>query len=92
MNTNLSAAATFVFLIVPSLTVAQPPGAARLQTVFRTLDADSDQSLSTGEVLEATQRLLSLDSNGDGALDLEEMGGPAPIRGMIRQQLSLIHI
>ena len=86
MNTNLSAAATFVFLIVPSLTVAQPPGAARLQTVLRTLDADSDQSLSTGEVLEATQRLLSLDSNGDGALSLEEMGGPAPIRGMIRQQ------
>jgi hypothetical protein len=86
MKKNLSVVATFLFLIIPSLTVAQPPGAARLQMVFRTLDADSDQSLSTGEVLEATQRLLSLDSNGDGALSLEEMGGPAPIRGMIRQQ------
>ena len=83
----LTAAALLVSLILPGLATAQPPGAERLQTVLRTLDADNDQALSTGEVLAASERLLSLDSDGDGALSLEEMGGPAPIRGMIRQQL-----
>ncbi len=86
MNKNLTAAAMVFFLIPPSSAVAQPPGFERLQTVMRTLDADNDQSLSTDEVQEATQRLLSLDSDSDGALSLEEMGGPAPVRGMIRQQ------
>ena len=88
MNKYLTAVAILLSLTLPNLTVAQPlpPGMERLQTVIRTLDADNDQSLSTDEVQEATQRLLSLDSNSDGALSLEEMGGPAPIRGMIRQQ------
>ena len=86
MNKYLTAAAMLFFLIPPSPAVAQPPGFERLQTVMRTLDADNDQSLSTDEVQEATQRLLSLDSDSDGALSLEEMGGPAPVRGMIRQQ------
>ena len=83
----LTAAALLVSLTLPSLTAAQPPGLERLQTVFRTLDADDDQALSTDEVQAASERLLSLDSDSDGALSLEEMGGPAPIRGMIRQQL-----
>ena len=83
----LTAAALLVSLTLPSLTAAQPPDVARLQTVFRTLDADNDQALSTDEVQAAPERLLSLDSDSDGALSLEEMGGPAPIRGMIRQQL-----
>ena len=78
MNKYFTAAALLFFLVPPSLAVAQPPGFARLQTVIRTLDADNDQSLSTDEVQQATQRLLSLDSNSDGALSLEEMGGPAP--------------
>ncbi len=88
MKKYLTASAMLLSLTLPDLTVAQPlpPGMERLQTVIRTLDADNDQSLSTDEVQEATQRLLSLDSNSDGALSLEEMGGPAPIRGMIRQQ------
>ena len=83
----LTAAALLVSLSLPSLAAAQPPGMERLQTVFRTLDADDDQALSTDEVQAAAERLLSLDSDSDGALSLEEMGGPAPIRGMIRQQL-----
>ena len=82
----LTAAALLVSLSLPSLVAAQPPGMERLQTVFRTLDADNDQALSTDEVQAAAERLLSLDSDSDGALSLEEMGGPAPIRGMIRQQ------
>ena len=88
MKKYLTASAMLLSLTLPDLAVAQPlpPGMERLQTVIRTLDADNDQSLSTDEVQEATQRLLSLDSDSDGALSLEEMGGPAPIRGMIRQQ------
>ena len=81
-----SAAALLAFLMPPGTAVAQPADLARLQTVIRTLDVDADQALSTDEVQQATQRLLSLDSDGDGALSLEEMGGPARIRGMIRQQ------
>lgn len=91
MNKYIASAAQLLFLILPGLAAAQPlpPGLERLQTVMRTLDIDSDQALSTDEVQAATQRLLSLDSDGDGALSLEEMGGPAPIRGMIRQQYVL---
>ena len=79
---------SIVFPDSAGLAAAQPlpPGLERLQTVMRTLDADNDQTLSTDEVQAAAQRLLSLDSDGDGALSLEELGGPAPIRGMIRQQ------
>ncbi len=86
MSRYLIAAAVLLALIVASPSVAQSPGMARLQTVFQTLDADSDRALSTDEVQAARERLLTLDSNSDGALSLEEMGGPAPIRGMIRQQ------
>ena len=88
MKKYLTASAMLLSLTLPDLAAAQPlpPGMERLQTVIRTLDVDNDQSLSTDEVQEATQRLLSLDSDSDGALSLEEMGGPAPIRGMIRQQ------
>ena len=91
MNKYVTASAMLLSLPLPSLAVAQPlpPGLERLQTVMRTLDVDSDQALSTDEVQAATQRLLNLDSDGDGALSLEEMGGPAPIRGMIRQQYVL---
>ncbi|MYJ95869.1 MAG: hypothetical protein F4053_09870 [Proteobacteria bacterium] len=91
MNKYVTASAMLLSLTLPSLAVAQPlpPGLERLQTVMRTLDVDSDQALSTDEVQAATQRLLNLDSDGDGALSLEEMGGPAPIRGMIRQQYVL---
>ena len=91
MNKYPTASAMLLSLTLPSLAVAQPlpPGLERLQTVMRTLDVDSDQALSTDEVQAAAQRLLSLDSDGDGALSLEEMGGPAPIRGMIRQQYVL---
>ena len=91
MNKYITPAALLLSLILPGLAAAQPlpPGLERLQTVMRTLDVDSDQALSTDEVQAATQRLLSLDSDGDGALSLEEMGGPAPIRGMIRQQYVL---
>ncbi len=88
MKKYFSVSALLLSLTLPGLAVAQPqpPRMERLQTVIRTLDADNDRSLSTDEVQEAAQRLLSLDSDGDGALSLEEMGGPAPIRGMIRQQ------
>ena len=88
MKKYFSISALLLSLTPPGPAVAQPlpPGMERLQSVIRTLDADNDQSLSTDEVQEATQRLLSLDSDSDGALSLEEMGGPAPIRGMIRQQ------
>ncbi len=86
MNSYLTAAALLVFLIPSSPAVAQPADLARLQTVIHTLDVDGDEALSTDEVQQATERLLSLDSDSDGALSLEEMGGPAPIRGMIRQQ------
>ena len=86
MNNYLTAAALLVFLTPPGAAVAQPADLDRLQTVIRTLDVDGDQALSTDEVQQATQRLLSLDGDGDGVLSLEEMGGPAPIRGMIRQQ------
>ena len=91
MNKYVTASAMLLSLTLPSLAVAQPvpPGLERLQTVMRTLDANNDQALSTDEVQAAAQRLLSLDSDGDGALSLEEMGGPAPIRGMIRQQYVL---
>ena len=91
MNKYFTASAIWLSLTLPGLAVAQPlpPGLERLQTVMRTLDVDSDQALSTDEVQAAAQRLLSLDSDGDGALSLEEMGGPAPIRGMIRQQYVL---
>ena len=86
MKTHLTAAALLVFLVPESPAVAQPADLARLQTVIHTLDVDGDQALSTDEVQQATQRLLSLDGDSDGVLSLEEMGGPAPIRGMIRQQ------
>ena len=86
MNNYLTAAALLVFLMPSGPAVAQPADLARLQTVIHTLDVDGDEALSTDEVQQATQRLLSLDSDSDGALSLEEMGGPAPIRGMIRQQ------
>ncbi len=88
MNKYPAAATLSLSLTLAGLAVAQPvpPGMERLQTVFRTLDADDDQALSTDEVQQATQRLSSLDVDNDGALSLEEMGGPAPIRGMIRQQ------
>ena len=86
MNNYLTAAALLVFLMPSGPAVAQSADLARLQTVIRTLDVDGDQALSTDEVQQATERLLSLDSDSDGALSLEEMGGPAPIRGMIRQQ------
>ena len=91
MNKYVTASAMLLSLTLPGLAAAQPlpPGLERLQTVMRTLDVDNDQALSTDEVQAAAQRLLSLDSDGDGALSLEEMGGPAPIRGMIRQQYVL---
>ena len=91
MNKYLTVSAMLISLTLPGLAAAQPlpPGLERLQIVLRTLDVDSDQALSTDEVQAATQRLLSLDRDGDGALSLEEMGGPAPIRGMIRQQYVL---
>ena len=65
---------------------AQETSAPDLQRVLRTLDTDGDSELSTDEIQAATERLMSLDADGNGEISLEEMGGPAPLRGTIRQQ------
>lgn len=55
--------------------------------VMRTLDEDKDGELSDFELAKATDNLRTLDRNGSGDLSLNEMGGPGPIKGMLRNQL-----
>ncbi len=55
--------------------------------VMRTLDTDADGELSDFELAKAPENLLTLDKNGSGDISLNEMGGPGPIKGMLREQL-----
>ncbi|MGI9595101.1 MAG: aryl-sulfate sulfotransferase [Acidimicrobiales bacterium] len=50
--------------------------AHRLATVWRALDGDGDDVLSAAEIANASASLLALDTNGDGQLTVEEIGGP----------------
>jgi len=50
--------------------------ARRVATLWRALDRDGDDELSTDEIERATESLLALDANGDGQLTVDEIGGP----------------
>lgn len=50
--------------------------AHRTGTVWRALDLDGDGQLSSDEIDQAPQSLLSLDQTGDGYLRVDEIGGP----------------
>lgn len=65
--------------------------AYRQKTVMRILDVNTDGELSAQEVENATEQLLKLDTNKDQQIELIEMGGPGPTKGMIRTQ-SLIRV
>ncbi len=48
----------------------------RVRTLWRALDLDGDDVLSAEEIERASSSLLALDSNGDGSLTVDELGGP----------------
>ena len=82
--------ALLVLLLIPSFLQAQPPGMppgmARMQLILQTLDVDGDDTLSTEEVMMASERLLTPDMDGDGELNQQEIGAPPPLSAMVRQQ------
>jgi len=55
------------------------PGHGPAQAVVRALDTDRDQVLSAAELLNAATSLRTLDTNGDGAVTMEDLrpGRPA---------------
>ena len=57
----------------------------RAGTLFRALDADEDGMLSPSEIAEAPKRLQALDTDGDGDLREEDIGGPTLIPGLVRR-------
>ena len=59
----------------------------RLFRVPNTVDAEQDGELSTEEVLRAPERLLTLDTNGDGMLDHDEVGAYKPQLPLVRWHL-----
>ena len=82
-------ASTLILVTAGAAAWAQDPAPGDLARVLRTLDADGDEELSTDEIQHAAERLAGLDADADGAISLVEMGGPAPIRGIIRSQLAV---
>jgi hypothetical protein len=75
-------------MALPAIGLAQPnPQSVQVRqaarSVFRALDANSDQQLSYDEVTRATERLNALDADDDGRLSEAEMGGggPTSLRG-----------
>ncbi|NNC80561.1 MAG: hypothetical protein HKN94_10460 [Acidimicrobiales bacterium] len=50
--------------------------ARRVATVWRALDLDGDDMLSAAEIDGAAGALLALNTNGDGQLTIDEIGGP----------------
>lgn len=87
MNRSAKSIGRTCLLLLPCMASAQPGASDRMQTVPRALDTDSDRTLSTDEIQQASERLAGLDTSGDGKLSLEEIGGSTEIPGTIRQQL-----
>jgi len=82
-------AALVALVVLQASAVAQPPqrggeGERRMffvLPVMAALDADADGVLSADEIAKASERLLSLDRNGNGQVDAEELRPAGPPGG-----------
>lgn len=51
----------------------EPALMKRVTSIYKTLDSNADGKLDAAELDAAKQRLLELDSDGDGAISAEEL-------------------
>lgn len=81
---------TFLLLGLLHASAAEfPYGKAHDYPAFQALDLNQDETLSGGEFDKAGASLRTLDTDENGTLSPEELGGPGPFSGWLRMQTTL---